>query len=188
MPSIWQFAKAWFDTPSLENAKTRRRIPELLMSRLLMNCWLRFLPIYQPPDGRLQFIGYLERDKKLFVVPNACCVRLERGAAGYIGEGTIRAAIEIARYLIPHTEIVLSMMQAKEASGDEDARYVLRWIERHGRRDFTKRDAQQHGKRRFPKVDALDPALAELTRRGYVRLRPSDWSRQWQRPKPKQSR
>ena len=51
---------------------------------------------------------------------------------------------------------------------------MLRWIERHGRREFTKRDAQQHGKRRFPKADDIDPALAELTRRGYIRLRPSE--------------
>jgi hypothetical protein len=49
---------------------------------------------------------------------------------------------------------------------------VLRWIERHGRREFTKRDAQQHGKRRFPKADDIAPALAELVRRGYLRLQP----------------
>ena len=90
------------------------------------------------------------------------------------GPAGLAAAIEIARYLVPHAEAVLNMMQAKEASGDEDARYVLRWIERHGRREFTKRDAHQHGKRRFPKADAIDPALAELTRRGYIRLRPSE--------------
>ena len=99
---------------------------------------------------------------------------VERGAAGNIGAETIGAAVEIARYLVPHAEAVLNMMQAKEESADDDARYVLRWIERHGRRDFTKRDAQQHGKRRFPKADDIDPALAELTRRGYIRLRPSE--------------
>jgi len=97
---------------------------------------------------------------------------VEHGAAGDIGGATIRAAVEVARYLVPHAEAVLNMMQAKEASGDDDARYVLRWIERHGRREFTKREAQQHGKRRFPKADDIDPALAELARRGYVRLRP----------------
>ena len=99
---------------------------------------------------------------------------VEHGAAGNIGAETIGAAVEIARYLVPHAEAVLNMMQAKEESADDDARYVLRWIERHGRRDFTKLDAQQHGKRRFPKADAIDPALAELTRRGYIRFRPSE--------------
>jgi hypothetical protein len=97
---------------------------------------------------------------------------VEHGAAGYIGGATIRAAVELARYLVPHAEAVLNMMQAKEASGDDDARYVLRWIERHGRREFTKRDAQQHGRRRFAKADDIDPALAELARRGYIRSQP----------------
>ena len=34
---------------------------------------------------------------------------------------------------------------------------------------FTKSEAQHHGKRRFPKAEDIDPALAELTRRGYIR-------------------
>jgi hypothetical protein len=109
---------------------------------------------------------------------------VEHGAAGYIGGATIRAAVEVARYLVPHAEAVLNMMQAKEASGDDDARYVLRWIERHSRREFTKRDAQQHGKRRFPKADDIDPALAELTRRGYIRLRPSEATGPGRPPSP----
>jgi hypothetical protein len=87
---------------------------------------------------------------------------------------TIAAAVTIAGYLVPHAEAVLNMMSASEESTDDDARYLLRWIERHGRREFTKRDAQQHGKRRFPKADDIDPVLAELTRRGYIRLRPLD--------------
>ena len=56
---------------------------------------------------------------------------------------------------------------------EDDARYVLRWIERHRKREFTKRDAHQHGKRRFPKADDINSALADLTQRGYIRLRPS---------------
>jgi hypothetical protein len=99
------------------------------------------------------------------------CVGYAPDAA--VGGPTFAAAVEIARYLIPHAEAVLALMQAKEASGEDDARYVLRWIERHGRREFTKTEAQHHGKRRFPKADDIDPALAELTRRGYIRLRPA---------------
>ncbi|MBX3426609.1 MAG: DUF3987 domain-containing protein [Pirellulales bacterium] len=99
---------------------------------------------------------------------------IAHGPTGRIDAPTLAAAIEIARYLVPHAEAVLNMMQAKEDSSDADARYVLRWIERHGRREFTKRDAHQHGKRRFPKADDIDAALGELTRRGYVRLRPAE--------------
>jgi len=58
-----------------------------------------------------------------------------------------------------YAEAVLKMMLAKEGSGDDDARYVLRWIECHGRREFTKTEAQHHGKRRFPRAEDIDPAL-----------------------------
>ena len=42
---------------------------------------------------------------------------VEHGVVGCIGGATIAAAVEIARYLIPHAEAVLNMMQAKEARG-----------------------------------------------------------------------
>jgi hypothetical protein len=97
---------------------------------------------------------------------------VEHGPMGPIDAQTIAAAIAIARYLIPHAEAVLNMMQANEESADDDACYVLRWIKRHGRREFTKSEAQHHGKRRFPKADGIDPALVALSRRGYIRVRP----------------
>ncbi|WP_197533547.1 YfjI family protein [Symmachiella dynata] len=97
----------------------------------------------------------------------------DHGAAGKISAATIESAIEIARYLIPHAEAVLNMMQANESAAEADARYVLRWIERHDRREFTKREVQQHGKRRFRKSDDIDSALAELESRGYIRKKAS---------------
>ncbi len=77
------------------------------------------------------------------------------------------------------------MMQAQEGAGDDDARYVVRWIERHGRREFTKSEAQHQGKRRFPKADDIDAALAELTRRGYIRLVPAEPAGPGRPPSPK---
>jgi len=109
---------------------------------------------------------------------------VEHGPAGRIGGRTIASAVEIARYLVPHAEAVLNMMLASEDTADDDARYVLRWIERHGRREFSKRDAQQHGRRRFPKADDIDAALAELVRRGYIRLRPAETSGPGRPPSP----
>ena len=87
-------------------------------------------------------------------------------------------------YLVPHAEAVLNMMLASEETADDDARYVLRWIERHGRREFSKSEAQHHGKRRFPKADDIDPALAELTRRGYIRPKPTETSGPGRPPSP----
>jgi len=91
-----------------------------------------------------------------------------------IGAATIAAAVRIARYLMPHAEAVLTLMSARDDDGDDDARYLLRWIERHGLRTFSKRDAHQHGKRRFSKADALDAALGELIARGYIRPLPTE--------------
>ncbi len=110
---------------------------------------------------------------------------VEHGPHGYMERRTLAAAIEIGRYLIPHADAVLNMMLARDDSSDSDARYVLRWIERHGRREFTRREAQQHGKWRFRKANDIDPALTELVRRGYVRLRPAEVTGLGRPPSPR---
>jgi hypothetical protein len=109
---------------------------------------------------------------------------VEHGPSGRIDGQAIAAAVEIARYLIPHAEAVLNMMLANEEMAHDDALYVLRWIERHGRREFTKSEAQHHGKRRFPKANDIDAALAELVRRGYIRLLPVKTSGPGRTPSP----
>ncbi|MDA1326294.1 MAG: DUF3987 domain-containing protein [Proteobacteria bacterium] len=109
---------------------------------------------------------------------------VEHGPAGQIEGRTIAAAVEIALYLIPHAEAVLNMMMPSEKPADDDARYVLRWIERHGWQKFTKSEAQHHGKRRFPKAADIDPALAELTERGYIRPRPVETTGPGRPPSP----
>jgi hypothetical protein len=96
---------------------------------------------------------------------------VEFGTTGLIGAATLEAAILIARYLIPHAEAALRLMDAATNQAVCDAEYLLRWIERHGRLQFTKHEAQQHGKRRFPRATDIDPALGELARRGYIRTR-----------------
>ncbi len=85
---------------------------------------------------------------------------------------TMLAAIDIAKFLVPHADKVLDLMSAKEDDSEEDAKYVLRWIVRHEIKEFTKRDAQQHGKRRFPQATDIDAPLEELARRGYIRKKP----------------
>lgn len=109
---------------------------------------------------------------------------VENDQAEHIEERTIAAAIEIARYLVPHAEAVLNMMLAEEDSTADDAHYVLRWIERHGLREFTKRHVHQHGKRRFRKVEDLNAPLKELEQRGYIRLRPTETTGPGRPPSP----
>jgi hypothetical protein len=108
----------------------------------------------------------------------------ECGLAGEIQPETVEAAIAIARYAVPHAADALALMEGGEAARDDDARYVWRWIERHGLREFSKREAQQQGKRRFPTAEDIEPALAELVRRGYVRPKPSDRSGPGRPPSP----
>ena len=98
---------------------------------------------------------------------------VEHNVESPITEATIRASVKIACYLIPHAEAVLDLMRETDGSKPKDAQYLLRWIDRHGKRQFTKSGAQHHGKRRFPKADDINHALGELTRRGYIRPMPS---------------
>lgn len=98
------------------------------------------------------------------------CVKF--GPEGEIGEETLASAITIARYLICHAEAVLTDTAAAEGTVDADARYVLRWIKRHGKQEFTERDVHQHGKRRFARATEVVPALEVLKNRHYIRRKP----------------
>lgn len=109
---------------------------------------------------------------------------VQHGLIGEMDAPILSNAIEVARYLIPHAEAVLSQMSATSNREVDDAQYVLRWIVRHKKTEFSKRDAQQHGKRRFPKADDIDSALVELTRRGYIRQRSEENSGPGRPPSP----
>lgn len=174
-----------------ENCKNSESASEPIVMRLTADASAAFQAWESNIEAMLGDGGQMENMKDWGAKLAGATLRLagvlhcvERGPAEHIGEATIVAAIKIARYLIPHAEAVLTMMQAQEESAEDDARYVLRWIERHGRRKFTKRDAQQHGKRRFPRAEDIDPALAELVRRGYIRLRPSQVTSAGRPPSP----
>lgn len=88
-----------------------------------------------------------------------------------VGSDTFMAAVEIGRYLIPHAEHALTLLTAK--AGTSDAEYLLKWIERNGLPEFTKTLAHHQCKRRFRLVEDIEPALAELVRRGFIRLMPT---------------
>lgn len=100
------------------------------------------------------------------------CV-IHHGPAGQISDTTLMSAISLGTYLIPHAQAALDLMGAHDDATDDDARYVLTWITRHAKREFTKTEAQHHGKRRFPKAHDIDPALATLVKRNYIRQRPA---------------
>jgi hypothetical protein len=82
---------------------------------------------------------------------------------------TIAAAIEIGQYATIHALAAFEAMRTDK--GLSDAQYILRWIERHGKTEFAKSEAQQHGKRRFKQASDIDTPLALLVRHNYIRLR-----------------
>lgn len=78
-----------------------------------------------------------------------------------------------------------ALVCALRTNGQSDAQYVLAWIRRHQKLEFTKSEAQHHGKRRFPKADDIDQALGELVKRGYIRLQPMEQKGPGRPPSPK---
>jgi replicative DNA helicase len=84
-----------------------------------------------------------------------------------VSAATLRRAMAIGRYLIPHAKAAYAEMGADPKI--EAAKYVLHWIERRGSQAFTKREAFEGTKGRFKEVAALEPALAVLEDHGYIR-------------------
>jgi len=110
---------------------------------------------------------------------------MEMGAAWAqpVAVETVENAIQIGRYLVPHNLAALAMVGADPAV--EDARYLLAWIRRHGKRSFTQRDAHRGGQHRFARSEDLIPGLDLLEGHGYIRKRPEAPARPGKKPSPK---
>jgi replicative DNA helicase len=93
---------------------------------------------------------------------------LRDGWARPVNAQTVAGAIRLAGYLVEHALAVFDLMGA-DARVD-DARWLLDWIRRTGREQFTRRDAHMGAPRgRFRKAADLDPPLALLEEHGYLR-------------------
>ena len=69
----------------------------------------------------------------------------------------MHSAIEIGNYAVVHALAAFEAMRADR--GLSDAQYLLQWIQRHGKTEFAKLEAQQHGKRRFKQANDIDAPL-----------------------------
>jgi replicative DNA helicase len=93
---------------------------------------------------------------------------LRHGWAQPIGTETFAAAVRLADYLIDHARAVFDLMGADPRI--QDARWLLDWIDRTGRGQFSRRDAHRAAPRgRFAKATDLEPALRLLEEHGYLR-------------------
>jgi hypothetical protein len=93
---------------------------------------------------------------------------LRDGWAQPVNPDTFAGAIQLANYLTDHARAVFDLM-----GGDprlDDARWLLDWISRTNRTQFSRRDAHVAAPRsRFPKTTDLEPALRLLEEHGYLR-------------------
>jgi replicative DNA helicase len=93
---------------------------------------------------------------------------LRDGWAQPISRDTFAAAIRLADYLIEHARAVFDLMGADPRL--DDARWLLDWITRTNRAQFSRRDAHRAAPRgRFATATDLEPALRLLEEHGYLR-------------------
>jgi hypothetical protein len=93
---------------------------------------------------------------------------LRDGWAQPISRDTFAAAIRLADYLIEHARAVFDLMGADLRV--DDARWLLDWITRTNRAQFSRRDAHRAAPRgRFATATDLEPALRLLEEHGYLR-------------------
>ena len=93
---------------------------------------------------------------------------LRDGWAQPISSNTFAGAIRLADYLIEHARAVFDLMGADPRI--DDARWLLDWISRTGRTQFSRRDAHRAAPRgRFATATDLEPALRLLEEHGYLR-------------------
>lgn len=79
----------------------------------------------------------------------------------------MQAALRMADALSAHALAVFDLMGADPAL--DGARYLLRWIEREGKREFTFRDCHYAHKTRYKRTAELEPVIEVLIERHYIR-------------------
>jgi replicative DNA helicase len=92
---------------------------------------------------------------------------LRDGWARPVAADTLTGAIRLAGYLVDHALATFDLMGADPRI--DDAHWLLDWINRIGRQQFTRRDAHQAARGRFRKATDLDPPLTLLEEHGYLR-------------------
>jgi replicative DNA helicase len=93
---------------------------------------------------------------------------LRDGWARPIGGDTFASAARLAGYLVEHARAVFDLMGADPRT--DDARWLLDWMGRTDRAQFSRRDAHVAAPRgRFRKAADLDPALRLLEEHGWLR-------------------
>lgn len=87
-----------------------------------------------------------------------------------IDRETVLNAQEIGRYYLEHAKAAFSMGSLSDTDAERDAKAI--WEKLKGKREISKRDLHRlcMGRAGFEKADGMNDGLAELERRGYIRM------------------
>jgi Protein of unknown function (DUF3987) len=96
---------------------------------------------------------------------------IQQAIARSVGAGTMRRAIELGRYFLPHARAAFGLMAADPRV--EDAKLVLAFVHRRGLRFVSRRDLHRGMQRRFRRAEHLDPVIDLLIRHGFLRELPA---------------
>ena len=138
-----------------EDAKGARLEYEKEVEKRLGNEWAHF------QDWAGKHIGRVVRIAALLH-----CAQCDNPERTFIPVETMRASIEIGEFYASHAVAAYSLMGADEA--DEDAKYLLKRLEKLGKSEISERDLYKACSK-FKTVEAMKPALTVLENRGYIR-------------------
>jgi replicative DNA helicase len=99
-----------------------------------------------------------------------------------ISEETFLAAARIGDYFLAHAMAAHGLMGADPSV--EDARDLLRWIQKLDAPTFSKREAHRANQARFRRAADLDPGLDRLEDHGWIRRQPIDHDGPGRPPSP----
>jgi replicative DNA helicase len=87
-----------------------------------------------------------------------------------ISDATVERAIRVGMYFIEHAKAAFAEMGADAVV--ENAKAILRWIGHNKLASFTRRDLHQGMRGTFERAAEIEPPLAVLIERGFIRKRP----------------
>ena len=106
--------------------------------------------------------------------------RTKEPGSNQIDAETIRAAVELGHYLIPHAKAAFFEMGTDPAV--DTARKILDWLVAQSSGEFSKRDCFNALRGSVHRVTELEAPLELLEKHGYIRLKPQDRTGPGRRP------
>ena len=98
-----------------------------------------------------------------------CCLYGREATGIPVSLDTIQQAEAIGDYFLEHAKVAFRVMGLADRPEEKVAKYILKRMEADGRMELSKRDLLRLCQR-FHNADDMEPGLAELIKRGYIRI------------------